>query len=114
MADGQAPNEQTHHFRSNSTTSKRKRSEETDTNGEDGTPRSPERRQQEEECDLSLKEKKREVQQDLHLKQVGEARKRCSKRAGRNISQQALREILRKALDTGSLAGYVYTSTQAH
>ena len=114
MADEQAPNEQTHHLRSDSTTCKRKRPEEKDDNGENGTPRSPKRRQQKEECDLSLRENKRGAQQDLDVKQDGEARKRCSKRANRNISQQALREMLRKALDTGSLVGYVYTSTQPH
>jgi len=106
MALEQAPTEQTHPFSLENATSKRKRSDDEGTEGDNDTPRSPKRHQRQTGCDLSSSKEKREAQQDMYSKPNAEARKRC-RRANRIISQQALRDILRKALDTGSLSGYV-------
>ena len=76
MVDDQAPIEQTHHPRSDSTTRKRKRlEEEQELQGETRARRSPKRHQRQAECDKSLGENMREAQQDLYTKQAGEVRK---------------------------------------
>lgn len=106
MAEEQAPTEQSHAQRLNENNTKRKRPCEAQPEDEDSTQPSPKRPLRHTECGLSMKEKnKEEAQQCLRPERDDGGQKKSRKRANRHISEQALRNMMQRALDTGSLAG---------
>ncbi|GAB7342917.1 hypothetical protein MBLNU457_g1028t1 [Dothideomycetes sp. NU457] len=106
MAEEQAPTEHSHYQRLDENNTKRKRPAEAQPEDEDGTQPSLKRQLRHTECDSSVKEKNmQEAQQVLQLEGGNGGQKKPRKRASRHISEQALRDMMQRALDTGSLEG---------
>lgn len=114
MAEEQAPTEHNHNQRLNESNIKRKRLSEAQPEDEDGTQPSSKRQLRHIESNDSVEEKNmKEAQQNLLSEGGNGEKKKSRKRVNRHISEQALRDMLQRALDTGSLAGQVSVCEEA-